>query len=266
MVPALLGHRGWRYGRTHSHLGGLGLVVTGWQHRDVQQVLLCRRCHALLLRWLFLSTGSNLGCSEHCRPPGTHIELSGCSPQLRAGLWVSAGTESLGHPAWGRAAWSCCPHRPWELLGAMHLHNRHACALASRRGYKLFWGLQRRRINPKNSEFPRILPWHLQEDKGSVALHEEGSRDSSRAAGWHAMAPQQHGRQRGPDLLLLGVNPPVSRRAERGESQGHAGLFAETRARCQPPPHLTAAAGVGLGAAPARHSRLCQECAECVGA
>lgn len=40
---------------------------------------------------------------------------------------------------------------------------------------------------------------------------------------------------------------------------------AETRARCWPPPSLAAPAGVGLRAGTARHSRLCQECAECVG-
>lgn len=48
-------------------------------------------------------------------------------------------------------------------------------------------------------------------------MHEEGSRDSSRAAGWHAMAPQRHRRQRGSDLLLLGVNPPGAMWLSRGE-------------------------------------------------
>lgn len=115
-------------------------------------------------------------------------------------------------PRVGPAAWCCCPHCPWELFGAMHLHNRHACALASQHGYKLFWGSRRHRMRPKNSEFPRTLSSHLREHKGSMALHEEGNRDSNHTAageavGWHTMATQWHGRHRGPDLLLLGVNP-----------------------------------------------------------
>lgn len=76
--------------------------------------------------------------ARHIAPAGTHTVITGCSPGLWDALQMAAGSESLGQP---RAARSRCSPRPWELFGAMHLHNRDVCAVASQLGYKLFRGL-----------------------------------------------------------------------------------------------------------------------------
>ena len=58
--------------------------------------------------------------APHVAPAGTHVVITGCSLGLWDVLQTAAGSESLGQP---RAAWSWCSPCPWDLFGAMHLHN-----------------------------------------------------------------------------------------------------------------------------------------------
>lgn len=76
--------------------------------------------------------------APHVAPTGTHTAITGCSTGLWDTLQTAAGSETLGQP---QVARSRCSSRPWELFGAMHLHNRDACTVASQLGYKLFRGL-----------------------------------------------------------------------------------------------------------------------------
>lgn len=61
-----------------------------------------RACGTLLSHWRWHSwiLGSPFGCSSIAHPCYIHMLL----PELHAGLWVLAGTESLIHPTQIRAA------------------------------------------------------------------------------------------------------------------------------------------------------------------